>query len=124
MCPNDLINLIKDYVNNYTWKCDWLQKTIPLGLSMLRLIEELSLGRKDVQKALLYAGAFLLLVRGMCHFLMSFIAQVQNLTAITFELYLHESYITTSMKDDLVWDSFGRISKIYSNYMSFSKNKG
>lgn len=69
---------------------------------MLRLIEEQSFGRKDVQKTVLDAGTFLHLVRGICHFLMSFIAQVQNLTAITFELYLHESYITTSMKDDLV----------------------
>lgn len=69
MCPNELINLIKGYVNNNTWKFDWLQKTIPVGLSMLRLIEELSLGRKDLQKAL-----FSFLVRRICHFLMSFIA--------------------------------------------------
>lgn len=51
ICPNDLIHLIKGYVNNYTQKFDWLQKTIPVGLDMLRLIEELSSGRKDLQKA-------------------------------------------------------------------------
>lgn len=47
MCPKDLIHLIKEYVHNYTWKVDWLQKTIPVGLSMLGLIEELSLWRED-----------------------------------------------------------------------------
>jgi len=36
---------------------------------------------------------FSFLVRRICHFFMSFIVQVQNLTAITFELYLHESYV-------------------------------
>lgn len=68
---------------------------------MLRLIEELSSGRKDLQKAVCRHFSPLL-VRRICHFYMSFIAQVQNLTAITFELYLHESYVMTAMKDSLV----------------------
>lgn len=95
----------------------WLQKTTPAGLSRLRLVQELGWGRRGLQKL---CSPFW---GGNLSLFMSFTAQVQNLTAITFQLYLHELDAVTSMKDNLVWDSFGYISKIYSNYMRFCKNE-